>query len=122
MVVSGDLRKQVIFQLFQALCPEFNQKSIEEYLKAYPSRGEYIKNSINFAFKTENDLFVEAASKEAYLQSISTKVFSLLEAHNRYSDGSNGRGGGDGAQSKRRLADVLKPKRSFRALEGEEED
>ncbi|KAF7634355.1 KIX domain-containing protein [Meloidogyne graminicola] len=72
-VISGDLRKQIVLKIFQALCPEVTQKCIDDYNKAYPSRVDYIKKSIDFSFDTENELFVSASSKDVYLGSIAEK-------------------------------------------------
>ena len=114
-MVSGDLRKQIIFQIFQALCPEFHQKSIEEYLKAYPSRVDYIKNSVEFAFTTENELFVKAESRDGYFQAIAEKIYTLFEAQQKYSDVDKGGSKEEREKrtnAKRSLSDLLKPKRS----------
>jgi hypothetical protein len=59
---------------------------INKFFKAYPSRGDYIKNTMEFAFKTENDLFVDSPNRDYYIQMISAKILSLLETNNRLSD------------------------------------
>lgn len=113
-MVSGDFRKQIISQIFQALCPEFNQNSIEEYLKAYPSRVDYIKNSVEFAFTTENELFAKAESRDVYFQAVAERIHTLQEANHKYSD-DNKVGSKEEREkraNKRSLTDLLKPKRS----------
>ncbi|CAK5123025.1 unnamed protein product [Meloidogyne enterolobii] len=124
-VVSGDLRKQLVLKIFQALCPEVTQKCIDDYNKAYPSRVDYIKKSVNFSFETENDLFVNSKSKELYIGLIAEKIFTLREAISRFSTNTTTSGGGGGSSdtsnderrnssgnnngnAKRKLADVLK--------------
>nr|CAD2178696.1 unnamed protein product [Meloidogyne enterolobii] len=124
-VVSGDLRKQFVLKIFQALCPEVTQKCIDDYNKAYPSRVDYIKKSVNFSFETENDLFVNSKSKELYIGLIAEKIFTLREAISRFSttnttttassggssdsnDERRNSSGNSNGNIKRKLADVLK--------------
>uniref|UniRef100_A0A915M2S5 KIX domain-containing protein n=1 Tax=Meloidogyne javanica TaxID=6303 RepID=A0A915M2S5_MELJA len=122
-VVSGDLRKQFVLKIFQALCPEVTQKCIDDYNKAYPSRVDYIKKSVNFSFETENDLFVNSKSKELYIGLIAEKIFTLREAISRFStttttassggssdsnDERRNSSGNNNGNIKRKLADVLK--------------
>nr|CAD2167112.1 unnamed protein product [Meloidogyne enterolobii] len=78
-VVSGDLRKQFVLKIFQALCPEVTQKCIDDYNKAYPSRVDYIKKSVNFSFETENDLFINSKSKELYIGLIAEKILHYVK-------------------------------------------
>ncbi|KAL7075160.1 hypothetical protein ACQ4LE_005516 [Meloidogyne hapla] len=125
-VVSGDLRKQLVLKIFQALCPEVTQNCIDDYNKAYPSRVDYIKKSVDFSFETENELFISANSKDDYIGFIAEKIFTLREAISRFStttatsSGSNEGSDSDERRSnnnnngtvRRKLADLFKRKRN----------
>ena len=119
------MRKQFVLKIFQALCPEVTQKCIDDYNKAYPSRVDYIKKSVNFSFETENDLFINSKSKELYIGLIAEKIFTLREAISRFSttnttttassggssdsnDERRNSNGNNNGNIKRKLADVLK--------------